>query len=198
MLVHILTRIINDKVLHARWLNTLSFMEYVGARKIMKSQDENSIDDEVLEHMAEEIHHAHFLKKAIRKYLSQDATSFAELNLLAKSAAITYFQQLDAMSAERACSARHAYLLTSYIVETRALDLYTTYEKLLRDQRLFRLTSIVCQERRHLHEIRDKLVQIDQHFLTIESELLTKEAKCFSEWLLTLAREIEEYDSQPH
>ncbi len=31
-------RIVADPALHARWLNTFSYLEYVGFRKIVKSQ----------------------------------------------------------------------------------------------------------------------------------------------------------------
>ena len=44
----LLTRIVRLPVVHARFLNTLSMMEYIGARKIMKSQADRYFDVELL------------------------------------------------------------------------------------------------------------------------------------------------------
>ena len=60
------TLFINPK-LHAKFLNTLSFLEYTGARKIVKSQDAEDIDMEKLSHMAEEIRHALMFKRFSNK-----------------------------------------------------------------------------------------------------------------------------------
>ena len=34
----LISQIVADPALHARWLNTFSYLEYVGFRKIVKSQ----------------------------------------------------------------------------------------------------------------------------------------------------------------
>jgi len=34
----LISQIVADPALHARWLNTFSYLEYVGFRKILKSQ----------------------------------------------------------------------------------------------------------------------------------------------------------------
>ena len=60
----VLSELVKHNELHAKFLNTISLMEYMGARKIVKSQLEKNVDSEVLAHMTEEIRHAQIFKKA--------------------------------------------------------------------------------------------------------------------------------------
>lgn len=196
MFTKLLARIIDDDDLHARWLNTLSYLEYVGARKIIKSQNEDDVDLGLLEHMAEEIHHAYFLKKLAHRYFSQSFSG--KDSLLAKNAAKNYVQSVDAHCARFARTAHHAYLLTSYVIETRALVLYTVYDDHLQKRHAFRLTSILKQERRHLHEMEKALVCFDDQFISLKAALLLEESHYFHEWMLALQRELVTYDAITH
>ncbi len=196
MLDTILARIVSNDELHARWLNTLSYMEYVGARKMMKSQQESDIDEVMLEHMAEEIRHALILKKIVRRNFSEDLADYSEANMLHKPAAKLYFQRIDSMSGEQTKSARHAYLLTSYLIETRALKFYSAYDKQLKMDSSFRLVAIINQETRHLSAIENALVSSDKEFLANQDFLLKYEEQCFGEWLSSLAQEVEKYDTR--
>jgi hypothetical protein len=56
-------KIVADQVLHARWLNTFSYLEYVGFRKIVKSQKAEALTAAILGHACEEGRHALGLKK---------------------------------------------------------------------------------------------------------------------------------------
>ena len=49
--------------LHARWLNMFSYLEYIGFRKIVKSQGAENLSLETLGHAVEEGRHALMLKK---------------------------------------------------------------------------------------------------------------------------------------
>src|ERR1700712_1307162 len=59
----LLSKIIADNQLHAKWLNTLSLMENTGARKISASEDPLTVTYIILKHAAEEHRHAFNLKK---------------------------------------------------------------------------------------------------------------------------------------
>ena len=52
---------------HAKWLNTLSFLENCGARKIAACEHPTLVKEEMLKHAAEEFRHAHHLKRQIDK-----------------------------------------------------------------------------------------------------------------------------------
>ena len=60
-------RIVENPELHAKWLNTLSFMENCGARKISAGEDRVKTSLLQLKHAAEEHRHAYYLKKQIGK-----------------------------------------------------------------------------------------------------------------------------------
>ena len=63
----ILKKIVRQPVLHAKWLNTLSFMENAGARKISACENAETTDLIQLKHAAEEHRHAYYLKKQLFK-----------------------------------------------------------------------------------------------------------------------------------
>jgi CO/xanthine dehydrogenase FAD-binding subunit len=59
---HLLKRIVQEGSTHAKWLNTLSFMENAGARKISKCEHPVLVTQIQLKHAAEEHRHAYYLK----------------------------------------------------------------------------------------------------------------------------------------
>ena len=60
----LLDRIVVDREAHARFVNTLARLEYVGVRKILKSRRSERIDLDGLQHILDEAVHALRLKKA--------------------------------------------------------------------------------------------------------------------------------------
>lgn len=57
-LKELIIQIISTPEIHAKWLNTLSMMENVGARKISKFEDPELTTDTILKHASEEARHA--------------------------------------------------------------------------------------------------------------------------------------------
>jgi hypothetical protein len=192
MIKDFLMRVMKNDELHWRWLNTLSYLEYIGARKIIKSQHEDDVDDAVLEHMAEEIHHAYYLKKIIaRKFRRQ--TKYTSAHMLAKTAAKNYLHAIAIKSAHHARDARHAYLLASYIIETRALSLYTIYDALVHDDKSYSLASILKQEHRHLDEMHIALNHADPSFTSMSALLCQFEQACFDDFFTSLTDYVENF-----
>ena len=64
--------LIKSNYLHGKLLNTLSLLEYTGARKIVKSQLETNIDLKTLNHMQDEIKHAQMFKRYAHKVFKKD------------------------------------------------------------------------------------------------------------------------------
>ena len=60
----LLDRIVPDPRLHARFVNTLARLEYVGVRKILKSRRAERLDLDGIQHILDEAVHALRLKKA--------------------------------------------------------------------------------------------------------------------------------------
>jgi hypothetical protein len=141
-------------------LNTLSLLEHMGSHKIMATQHSAAIDQATLKHVAEEAHHAFFMKRQAEK-TAERALEYVAADLLAPSSARMYFQRLECATVRalgRACSPRAAYLYMSMIVEFRALWFYGLYEQALKLARhTLSLKRVVGEEQAHLGDMAERL-----------------------------------------
>ncbi len=145
---------------HARFLNSISLMEYMGARKIMKSQHEESISAEVLAHMAEEIRHAQVFKKMALKLSEGRLVTYDEEYLLAGNEARAYIQTVDQGVAGvlKKQDSYFNYLLSTLLIEERANKVYPFYAQLLEPYGFAtHIQKILREEEHHLKEIEDSL-----------------------------------------
>src|SRR3984957_8254334 len=88
----LLSRIVAVPTLHAKWLNTLSYLENCGARKIAACEHPKLVKEEMLKHAAEEFRHAHYLKRQIVK-VSAPLETYADI--LGGLATHHYLRALD-------------------------------------------------------------------------------------------------------
>jgi hypothetical protein len=159
----LLERIVPDARLHARFVNTLARLEYVGVRKILKSRRAERLDLDGIQHILDEAVHTLRLKKAaaaLGAASGVDVATFAAGATLAGDAAESYLQALD-HRAEEALADLPApvrteanYLLTSAAVEVRAQVFYPLYDRLLKAHDAgFSVAAISKDEDRHLDEM---------------------------------------------
>lgn len=173
-----------SKDLHSRFINTLSYLEYVGARKILKSQDESSISMELLAHIAEEVRHAQVLKKIALKMSDHRLPTYADDQLLAGAEARAYIQAVD-RSSEKENSSFKNYLYTTLLLEERAKKIYPFYEPILAEAGFpGALRAIVLEEESHLHQI-SKHLSTSQNAPSdiILNEMRQNEEAAFSRWM---------------
>src|SRR5262245_43171930 len=134
---HLLDRIVVDREVHARFVNTLARLEYVGVRKILKSRRSERIDLDGLQHILDEAVHALRLKKAAVALAGSGngVVTFADGATLAGNAGESYLQALDRRAEEAlldlqpAARAEANYRLTSAAVEVRAQVFYPIYDR---------------------------------------------------------------------
>jgi hypothetical protein len=156
----LLDALIAEPQRHARMINTLSLLEHMGSHKIMATQHSATIDQPTLKHVAEEAHHAYFMKRQAEKTAERTLEYVGE-DLLAPSSARMYFQRLEsatvrALGEQR--SARAAYLYMSMIVEFRALWFYGLYEQALKRARhAMSLKRVLGEEQAHLSDMAERL-----------------------------------------
>lgn len=154
-IVNLLEQIVSNSSLHSRFLNTLSFLEYIGTRKIIKSQASDYFNEELLEHLNEEARHSLFFKKLAQK-LSNKAMGFRPEDLLLKKDSESYFQNLDKKSKELSPNPFINYLYTTWSIENRAIYLYSIYDKILKKHSFsFSLRFILKEEGEHLKYVED-------------------------------------------
>lgn len=150
----------NNHELHAKLLNTLSLLEYIGARKIIKSQVDRHITSELLGHIAEEIRHSQLLKALALKLSNQVFTTYQEEYLICGSAAKAYIQNID-HGVEKALPQKDEwanYLLTTLLIEERAAKAYPIYEAHLQKMGFVgKLRSIIRDEDQHLQSVTEQL-----------------------------------------
>ncbi len=145
---------------HARMINTLSLLEHMGSHKIMATQHAAGIDQETLKHVAEEAHHAYFMKRQAEK-TAERTLQYVPDDLIAPAAARMYFQRLESAMVRMLGAAhggRAVYLYMSMIVEFRALWFYELYQAALHSAgHALSLKRVLGEERAHLFDMADRL-----------------------------------------
>ena len=187
----LLDLIVAEPKRHARMINTLSLLEHMGSHKILLTQHSAAIDQATLKHVAEEAHHAFFMKRQAEK-TAERPLEYVAGDLLAPSSARMYFQRLEgatvrALGPRR--SARAAYLYMSMIVEFRALWFYGLYEQALkRAQHALSLKRVLGEEQAHLGDMAERLEAGGELDDTRAAEVLAAERKLYSRLLGSLER----------
>jgi hypothetical protein len=190
----LLPGILASPPLHAKWLNTLSYLENCGARMIAACEHPTQVEEEVLKHAAEEFRHAHYLKQQIERVCPTPLPNYSLPYLLGGTASLHYLRALDLHTSRYLTTHKLpttlAYLLVTYAIELRAEELYPLYDALLR-QAGSRVTvkSILLEEKEHLNEMREGLSQIPSGF-THAAHICSLEATLYAKWLSSLFFEV--------
>jgi len=130
---NIIRGIVQQDQVHAQWLNTLSFMENAGARKISLCEHPTEVSIIQLKHAAEEHRHAYYLKKQIGKLGTDLCLTYEDKYLIAPRYTKQYLHQLDIKSCRylKNTFGLHgpelkyaAYLFVTYAIEVRADELF--------------------------------------------------------------------------
>ncbi|HEY2811702.1 MAG TPA: hypothetical protein VGJ00_10000 [Rhabdochlamydiaceae bacterium] len=192
---HLLPRIIASEALHAKWLNTLSFLENCGARKIAACEHPTLVKEEMLKHAAEEFRHAHHLKRQLQKITSSPMDTYSLSYILGGVATLHYLKTLDlktsrylsAMGLSASAIKEAAYLLVTYAIELRAEELYPIYDAALRavGSKVF-VKSILLEEKEHLNQMQEGLARLPAGFRHAEHVCSWESALC-KFWLETIA-----------
>jgi len=190
----LITVIVASDALHAKWLNTLSYLENSGARKIAACEHPTLVKEEMIKHAAEEFRHAHHLKRQINR-VSKDPMDTYSLDLmLGSTASLNYIKALDVKTSRYLgkcnLSKEASYILVTYAIELRAQELYPIYDEVLRKKRSpVAVKSIVLEEKEHLDEMKKALHQIPSGFIHAENVSAIEKNLC-KQWLLAIKESI--------
>ena len=199
-LKQILEQIVLNPNLHARFLNTLSYMENVGARKISKFESRNQTNLMVLKHAAEEHRHAYFLKKQLYKLVEAGFETYEDEHLMCPKSSANYLDFLDLrvcklLKQELSLSGKElkwlAYLFVTYAIEVRADEIYPVYQEVLTqfDQKVH-VKSIIIEEEGHLEEMIQQLSNYSSNWEELGRKVCEIEAQLFNEWLVAMEQEV--------
>jgi bacterioferritin (cytochrome b1) len=190
-LAKLLPPLIADDEQHALLLNSLSMMESVGARKIAAYVNPIHVDQITLQHAAEEMRHAYYLKRQIKK-LGQNLPDYSPRNLLAPHASYRYLHRLDWACSHHLKSLGYTgralkhgcYLLVTYLIEVRAMKLYHTYQDALTHAgSRVHVRSIIKEEEGHLNNMSEQLQAFDSNWHEHIKTLTPIEQKLFDGWV---------------
>lgn len=205
--------IVAEPFLHARMVNTLARMEYVGVRKMLKARHVDRLDLDGVLHIVEEATHALRLKKAAVKLMGgveEGVRTFSAEDTLAGDGAEDYLQGVDhacedllqefgfPFDAEERSEAN--YLLSSFAIEIRAEAFYPMYEQVLQDAGApFSVRAILKDELRHLAEMAERTREIfGSKWEALMDAVVAKESACFDCWVSVITQgAIEQRAGQP-
>lgn len=200
---NILMQIVENDELHARWLNSLSFMENMGARKISACEDQYTVNIIQLKHAAEEHRHAYYLKKQLAKLTYKGCLTYHDNELLAPVATRQYLHRLDIACSRyirnhfklEGTALRYAsYLFVTYAVEVRADALYPVYQDVLTAfKSRVMVKSIILEEEGHLEEMIAQLQAFDADWERHAQLVLLKEEELFQAWLSAIQADVKRY-----
>lgn len=188
--------IVQEPKLHGLWVNTLSYLENCGARKIASCEHPTAVKEEMLKHASEEFRHAFYLKKQLTR-INQHYDDYRLPYLLGKWDAYHYLDALDLYTCRYLSDSgmpflqvkELAYLLVTYAIELRAAELYPLYQKTLKQyQSKIQVQSILLEEKEHLEEMQEQLSHI-AHAPTYMEHICRIEADLFKKFLSTCYRE---------
>ncbi|WP_443939300.1 hypothetical protein [Pedobacter sp. MW01-1-1] len=201
MLDSILKTIIKNNTLHAKWLNTLSYMENAGAKKISASEHKENVNLIILKHAAEEHRHAYYLKKQIAKVDEQGCKTYTNAELLSPNYTKYYLHALDievcrylktTFSLSGYDLKFAAYLFVTYAIEVRADELYPIYQAALDEAKSkVNVKSIILEEEGHLEEMINQLVGFAPNWEEHAAEVIEIEKKLFNNWVAALEIDLE-------
>ncbi|HEY0176328.1 MAG TPA: hypothetical protein VGC08_08115 [Pedobacter sp.] len=196
-LEQLLLEIVSNDDTHARFLNTLSLQENIGARKISANEQPETSTYMVLKHAAEEHRHAFYLKKQIGKLNTTACPTYEPDYLLSPYSSKYYLNKLD-MATSRylmdhlklkgAALKFGAYLLVTYAIEVRADELYPVYQKVLdHTGSKVSVRSIIIEEQGHLEEMTAQLKNFSPNWEFHASNIISIEKELYHNWISDLA-----------
>lgn len=199
MLKKLIEDIVSDDVLHAKWLNTLSYMENCGARKISKCEHPTRTDLEMLKHAAEEHRHAYFLKKMIERVQPNTCPDYERSAMLGAFSSTQYLHKID-LFASRYLLAQGmqgedlingAYILVTYAIEVRADDLYPVYQEVLKKNgSTISVYNIIKEEEGHLEHIQRAMRVSLPNYEKHAKAIVEFETQLFEEWVNEIQMEV--------
>ncbi|WP_285057792.1 hypothetical protein [Pedobacter ginsengisoli] len=196
----ILENIVDNNVLHAKWLNTLSYMENAGAKKISASEHKENVNLIILKHAAEEHRHAYYLKKQLDKLEGGLCKTYTNDELLTPNHTKFYLNALDVavcrylkqhfnLSGYELKFA--AYLFVTYAIEVRADELYPVYQEVLTNAgSRVTVKSIILEEEGHLEEMLNQLRGFSPDWEKHAEIVIKIEQEMFEDWILNLGKQI--------
>lgn len=189
----VLVELSHQPFLHAKFLNSLSLLEYIGARKIVKSQPKERVTSDLLGHIAEEVRHARVFKGLALKLSKGELVSYTSEHTLCLKETVNYIEEIDRKVEHVLSFPDHwmNYLGTTLLIEERANEVYPFYDSILSEIGFKNvLRGIVLEEKSHLEDVRKSLNRESKITEDGWRELRSFEERCFYHFMNAVSREL--------
>ncbi len=173
---------------HHLWLRSLSYLEYIGYRKMVKSVPYTQVNTGVYHHLSDEIQHSFMLREIADKQFGntvamEKVTSLVEI-------AEHYFQGLDSQIDDWIQSKLGqkdpyaSYVWVSYTIEKRAMKVYPQYLAKLSEAPIkIAIQKIIKDEAEHLSYLEEILEKLPESISLKNAPVLEIEGKCFENFI---------------
>ena len=186
--VGFLEEVLPSEERHYLWLRSLSYLEYIGYRKMVKSLGYEGVNRGVFHHLSDEIQHSFMLRElADKRFQRFKDFDFSEP---CREIAEDYFQKIDSRVEDWVNRTFYpgnhylCYLLTSYLIERRAMKVYPQYYQRLGELSFkYIIQKIIKDESEHLGYIEGVLKDHPVLQSADLGELFAFEDSCFTSFL---------------
>ena len=196
----LLKTIVRTPSIHAKWLNTLSFLENSGARQIAACEHPTLVKEEMLKHAAEEFRHAHYLKKQQEKLSLKMHPDYSQKSILGGISTLHHMKALNLQISRYLITHAQlhkeglkeaAYILVTFAIERRAAELYIDYDTALRSiKSKVTVKSIFLEEEEHLETMRKGIALLSGGIRYAE-EVCKIESTLHEQWRRAIERDIQ-------
>lgn len=199
----VLQTVVSNTQLHLKWLNTLSYLEHCGSRKIHRTDFGRFLNTTILTHMAEEARHALYYKRLTYRIDAKAPNDYRFENMLCGFSGYRYFQSLDSMvqktihqnqkfkDQDRLTKNLICYLYVTTVIEERAMMIFPLYNKVLKESgSTIRIDGIIKEEEKHLNDMESMLPSIDTEWQSRLIEIRNNESSLFQVFVDSLFRTV--------
>jgi hypothetical protein len=194
--------LLNDSK-HYLWLRSLSYLEYIGYRKMVRAVPYQEVNLGVFHHLNDEIQHSFILKEVAEKSFGRPPFKKAAFEKL-KQIAEDYFQSFDSQIHDWVAEKKKGgdsflcYLLVSYVIEKRAMRVYPQYFSQLNASPLkLVLQKIIKDESEHLSYLEKVMRRLFHDFSPAISVLFDMEEKLFEAYLRRMNQYFDQWIEEP-
>lgn len=179
----VLTKLAANEILMARFLNTFSYMEFIGAMTLPRSFMNDEISDHALRHLLEENDHARLFRVHGEKLANRQLTYKTE-DLFARPASRNYIYRTATYLRKNLRGSNISSNITgvvsqycSLVAEMRTAWLYPQMEMVLKENTRVSIAKIIRDESGHIYYLNSILSELDPDYqkrcaatLAVESE----------------------------
>lgn len=181
------------------WLKSLSYLEFIGYRKMVKAVPYPEVNQGVYHHLSDEIQHSFMLRELAEKISEGRSLSPEALESITRIAE-DYFQTIDRKTEETVRETLGVenpylcYLGVSYLVEKRAMKVYPLYfSKAASSSLKHVIQKIIKDESEHLTYLEGYINRFPATGFLKDNRLFEVEEECFGIYLQAMKKHFDDF-----